>query len=65
MVVSGSQVGLLYDFLQVDDPEAPLYGRGRTEIRLTKLSKEAAEDFLERGFRQAGIRRIPRLSSLP
>ena len=55
MIVTGSQVGLLNDFLQVDDPEAPLFGRGWAEIKLAELSDEAAEDFLVKGFQQAGI----------
>jgi hypothetical protein len=33
-VVTGSEVGMLYKFLRVDDAEAPLYGRGTVEIEL-------------------------------
>jgi len=32
-ILSGSQVGLLYGFLRVDDPEVPLYGRPFKEVR--------------------------------
>ena len=54
-VVSGSQVGLLYRFLRIEDPEAPLYGRPYGEVVLKPLSRERAVDFLRRGFAQEGI----------
>jgi len=56
IVLSGSMVGLLYRFLRVDDPEAPLYGRAFTEVRLRKLSEKESREFLIRGFEQEGIR---------
>jgi AAA+ ATPase superfamily predicted ATPase len=55
IVLSGSQVGLLYRFLRVDDPEAPLYGRPFKEVRMRKLNDEEAMEFLRKGFEQAGI----------
>ncbi len=56
IILSGSQVGLLYRFLRVDDPEAPLYGRPFKEVRMRKLSDEEAMDFLREGFKQVGMR---------
>lgn len=53
IVLTGSAVGLLYDFLGEEDPEAPLYGRSKTKITLKRLEPEEAEDFLHRGFKQA------------
>lgn len=53
IVLTGSAIGLLYDFIGAEDPEAPLYGRSKTEIRLKRLEPEEAEDFLHRGFKQA------------
>ncbi len=55
VVVSGSQIGMLHRFLRVDDPDAPLYGRPYTEIKLRKLDDRQARDFLIRGFRQEGV----------
>jgi len=55
MVVAGSQVGLLHDFLGVHRPDAPLYGRGMAEIRVPRISGERAVDFLTKGFEQAGM----------
>ena len=54
-VLTGSQVGLLYRFLRLDDPEAPLYGRPRAEVRLHPLSREEAIEFLRKGFEQYGV----------
>ncbi len=41
-MVSGSQVGVLRDFLGVDDPHGALYGRFLHEVRLRRLSREEA-----------------------
>ncbi|MEM4422697.1 MAG: ATP-binding protein [Pyrobaculum sp.] len=53
--VSGSQVGLLYDVLKLDSPQSPLYGRAVFEVKMRRLRREEAVDFLKRGFQQAGI----------
>jgi AAA+ ATPase superfamily predicted ATPase len=54
-IVSGSQVGLLNDFLGAEDPESPLFGRGAPEVALKRLSVERATEFLTLGCKQAGI----------
>lgn len=59
MIVTGSQFGFLYDFLGIDNPSSPLYGRGMVEIQVPRVSKDVARDFLEKGFRQAGIKPVP------
>lgn len=55
IVLTGSAVGLLYDFLGDQDPKAPMYGRHRTEVHLKRLSGEKARDFLLRGFGQTKL----------
>lgn len=55
VVVTGSQIGLLYDLLGVEDPGSPLYGRLVMEVRVGRLPRDRAMDFLERGFREVGI----------
>ncbi|MGC8696216.1 MAG: AAA family ATPase [Conexivisphaera sp.] len=55
LVVSGSQVGVLRDFLGVDDPHGALYGRFLHEVRLRRLSREEAVDYLRRGFSEVGV----------
>ena len=55
VVLAGSQVGLVYDVLRLDDPESPMYGRAVYEVRLRRLTPAEALDFLERGFAMAGV----------
>ncbi len=38
LVLSGSQIGLLYGFLGLNDPRAPLFGRAYMEIKTRRLS---------------------------
>ncbi|MCS4540960.1 MAG: ATP-binding protein [Euryarchaeota archaeon] len=56
MILTGSQVGLLYQFLQLDNPKAPLYGRPYLEIKLGHFSDEQAKEFLIKGFLQSKIK---------
>jgi AAA+ ATPase superfamily predicted ATPase len=56
MIVTGSQIGFLHDFLGVNDPEAPLYGRAATEIGVPRIPEDLAADFLTKGFEQAGVK---------
>jgi hypothetical protein len=55
-VLTGSQVGVLDDFLGTENPTSPLYGRYVKVIKLERLSREQAMDFLERGFEEAGVK---------
>ena len=56
MVMTGSEVGLLHDYLGVDDPSAPLYGRYFHEVSLSRFTFEQSRDFLLKGFEQVGIK---------
>jgi len=56
IVVTGSQIGLLYDMLSLDDPSSPLYGRPIYEVRLKRLSRDEAIEFLRKGFEQTSIK---------
>jgi len=55
IILSGSQVGMMYRFLRVEDPSAPLYGRPFYAVKLKPLSREKAREFLLKGFEQEGI----------
>jgi len=55
LVVTGSEVGLLFDFLGFDDANSPLYGRHYTEINMRNFETKEAEAFLMAGFRQIGF----------
>ena len=54
-ILTGSEVGLLYDFLSVEDPSSPLYGRYFHEIRLERFDKETSISFLRKGFSELSI----------
>ena len=64
MIASGSQFGLLQNFLGARNPSSPLYGRGALEIRVPRLSEDQAIDFLQKGFEQVGIRPDPSVVQL-
>jgi len=55
MVLSGSQIGLLYRLLKISDPDAPLYGRVYMEIRLGRLDPVLSREYLYRGYREYDI----------
>ena len=55
IVLSGSEIGLLYDFLGVENPKAPLYGRYFKEVRLERFDHFKSRDFLVKGFEQVGL----------
>ena len=55
VIVSGSEVGVLYRFLGIEDPEHPLYGRHFSEVKLKRFSRSQSMDFLIEGFKQFGI----------
>ena len=55
MLISGSEVGVLYKFLKLDDPEAPLYGRAYYEVKIKPLTREKSTEFLLKGFEQEGL----------
>ncbi|WP_457750496.1 AAA family ATPase [Thermococcus sp.] len=49
-ILSGSEVGLLHDFLGINDYGSPLYGRSHGEVVLKPFSRELSIEFLRRGF---------------
>jgi len=55
VVVSGSQIGLLYRTLKIGDPQGPLYGRAYAEVKLKRLSKELSKEFLIKGFEEENV----------
>jgi len=54
-VLTGSEVGLLEDFLKLHDPESPLFGRAHVEVRLNRFERYQSVDFLESGFAEIGM----------
>jgi len=54
-VLTGSEVGLLFDFLKFNDPNAPLFGRYHHDITLDRFSPELSGEFLRKGFGEVGM----------
>jgi AAA+ ATPase superfamily predicted ATPase len=55
-ILTGSEVGLLYDFIGIEDSRSPLYGRYYVEVKLERLSREQSIDFLRKGFAQLNLK---------
>ncbi|NJE01119.1 ATP-binding protein [Thermococcus sp. JdF3] len=54
-VFTGSEVGLLHDFLGITEYSSPLYGRVYEEVEVKPFSRELSEAFLRRGFEEVGL----------
>jgi AAA+ ATPase superfamily predicted ATPase len=52
IVVTGSEIGLLFDFLGFDNPDSPLFGRHFVQVQMNDFSANEAEAFLVEGFSQ-------------
>jgi AAA+ ATPase superfamily predicted ATPase len=55
IILSGSEMGMLYDFLKIEDPDSPLYGRAFSTIELKPFNKEETIDFLKKGFEEIRV----------
>ena len=60
-LLTGSEVGLLLDFVGADDPRNPLYGRGREEITLERFTREKSIGYLTAGFLECGAKADPNM----
>lgn len=54
-ILTGSEVGLLEDFLRLHDPESALFGRANVEVKLRRFERRQSLDFLRRGFEEIEI----------
>lgn len=50
IVLTGSEVGVLEDFIGLDDSSSPLYGRYVKRLYLSRFTRKESEEFLEKGF---------------
>jgi|BEDMetMinimDraft_2_1075160.scaffolds.fasta_scaffold00135_5 AAA+ ATPase superfamily predicted ATPase len=55
LLLSGSQFGLLINFLGVENPQSYLFGRPYIEIKTSRLSDAESFEFLELGFRELNM----------
>ncbi len=54
LIVTGSEEGILRDFLALEDPHSPLFGRAVLEIRIGPFDEPRAVEFLVRGAEELG-----------
>ncbi len=52
VVLTGSEIGIMDQFLGKEAYEAPLFGRAYLELTVGKIREEAVAKFLEEGFKQ-------------
>ncbi|MGC9136194.1 hypothetical protein [Caldivirga sp.] len=50
--MSGSQVGLLENFVGQSDAESPLFGRYMARIEVPRFTEDQSCEFLKLGFRE-------------
>jgi AAA+ ATPase superfamily predicted ATPase len=55
-ILTGSEVGLLYDFIGIEDPKSPLYGRYFHEIKIERFDKETSLNFMRKGFEELNLK---------
>lgn len=55
-VLTGSEIGLLMDFVGSDDAKSPLYGRGKTEITLERFERQKSLGYLTAGFKECKVK---------
>ncbi len=55
-VLVTSEVGMLEDFLRLDDPSSPLYGRYVHRVEVRRFTEEQSRGFLRKGFEEEGVK---------
>ncbi|WP_456423830.1 AAA family ATPase [Thermococcus sp.] len=55
-VFTGSEVGLLHDFVGIDNYSSPLFGRVYEEVEVKPFPRELSEAFLRAGFDEVGLK---------
>jgi len=55
IIMSGSEMRLLYRFLGVENPKSPLFGRAMNEVELRPFDHEKSIEFLRRGFKEVNV----------
>ncbi len=56
VILSGSEIGLLRDFIGIENPSSPLYGRYSYELIVRRFPRDLSLEFLEQGFHEVGLR---------
>jgi AAA+ ATPase superfamily predicted ATPase len=56
LVFAGSQIGVLKEFIGIEDPYSPFYGRYMAEVELKPFSRELSLEFLKQGFNEFSLK---------
>lgn len=54
-ILTGSEAGLLYGFLGIENTNSPLYGRYCFKLTLERFERDLSIEFLKFGFKEAGL----------
>ncbi len=54
-LITGSEVGMLREFLGLEDYNSLIYGRPRQEVYLDRFKEEQSIDFLRKGFEELKV----------
>ena len=55
IIITGSEIGILEDFIDIDNTESPLFGRMINEIKIEHFDNKTSYNFLKAGFEEAKI----------
>ena len=55
IIITGSEIGILEDFIDIENTESPLFGRMINEIKIDHFDKNVSYNFLKSGFEEAEL----------
>ena len=55
IIINGSEIGILEDFIDIENPESPLFGRMVNDIKIGHFDKNISYNFLKSGFEEAEL----------
>jgi hypothetical protein len=55
IIITGSEIGILEDFIDIDNTGSPLFGRMLNEIKIGHFDNKMSYNFLKSGFEEAKI----------
>ncbi|MCS7384425.1 MAG: ATP-binding protein, partial [archaeon GB-1867-097] len=55
VILSGSEIGLLRNFVGIDNSASPLYGRYHLDLMVKRFPKDLSMEFLRQGFKELNM----------
>ena len=55
IIITGSEIGILEDFIDIENTESPLFGRMINEIKIGHFDNNVSYNFLKSGFEESGL----------